>query len=373
MSAFPRASEPTQLVIISLEAWDQTWRRNQLIIRDLSALRPDLRILYVEPADDVGLFRRPRDSGLSPVFELGGLWRVRFAKRLPRALGPWADLHLVLQLRSALRSLEFDRPVFWINDLNWAHLLRWRRPTLYDITDDWVEERGIPDRVRRRRLKRERRLLRASGAVVACSHELVQRKLAVRPDIRLIPNAVDRNHFQKPRPRPVDLPPGPIAVYVGTLQDERIDVQLARDVALALPEINFVFVGPNHLSERVLGVLDLPNVHLLGAHPYLDVPAYLQHADVVFIPHLVNAFTTSLDPIKAYECRALGKKVVATPVPGFVELAGCAIAEDAPQAVSAIIAALATPILPLPGDVPTWMQRAEAFSEVIDEVIRRAG
>ena len=50
------------------------------------------------------------------------------------------------------------------------------------------------------------------------------------------------------------------------------------------------------------------------------MPGYLQHADVVIVPHVVSPFTESLDPIKAYECLAVGRPTVATPVPGFREL-----------------------------------------------------
>ena len=42
--------------------------------------------------------------------------------------------------------------------------------------------------------------------------------------------------------------------------------------------------------------------------------AYLQHADVLVVPHLVNAFTDSLDPIKLYEYQAVDKPVISTPV-----------------------------------------------------------
>ncbi len=60
---------------------------------------------------------------------------------------------------------------------------------------------------------------------------------------------------------------------------------------------------------------------MLGPRAYADVPAYLQHADIVIVPHLVTPFTESLDPIKAYECLAIETPTVATPVAGFRELA----------------------------------------------------
>ena len=44
---------------------------------------------------------------------------------------------------------------------------------------------------------------------------------------------------------------------------------------------------------------------------------YLQHADVLVVPHVVTSFTDSLDPIKLYEYQAVGRPVVSTPVAGF--------------------------------------------------------
>ncbi len=63
----------------------------------------------------------------------------------------------------------------------------------------------------------------------------------------------------------------------------------------------------------------MPNVVCWARGPTADVPAYLQHADVVIVPHLVSPFTESLDPIKAHECLAIDTPTVATPVPGFRE------------------------------------------------------
>ena len=84
------------------------------------------------------------------------------------------------------------------------------------------------------------------------------------------------------------------------------------------PELSVVLVGPVALatasSERMSRH---PNIHTLGPRPYADVPAYLQHADVVIVPHVITPFTESLDPIKAYECRAVGRPTIATQVAGF--------------------------------------------------------
>ena len=42
----------TDLVVLSLEAWDEVWRRNQHLVAGLLRADPALRVLFVEPAVD---------------------------------------------------------------------------------------------------------------------------------------------------------------------------------------------------------------------------------------------------------------------------------------------------------------------------------
>src|SRR5205814_7982737 len=127
-------------------------------------------------------------------------------------------------------------------------------------------------------------------------------------------------HFRRPRPRPADLPNGLVALYVGSLHEARLDVELVGDLARSLPQANIVLVGPNSLGAESRRLLSAEtNVYLLGPRPYRDVPAYLQHAEVIIVPHRVTPFTESLDPIKAYECLADATPTVATHVAGFLE------------------------------------------------------
>jgi teichuronic acid biosynthesis glycosyltransferase TuaH len=97
----------------------------------------------------------------------------------------------------------------------------------------------------------------------------------------------------------------------------------------------------------------------------------------VVIPHLVNPFTESLDPIKAYECLAAGRPTVATPVAGFRELGPPIVIADRGRFVAATSTALATAgtpaTSPIPGasggvPIPTWHDRAKAMSVVMDRV-----
>ena len=365
--AIPR-NPVEQVVVLSLEPWDEVWRRNQFLVRELLALRPSLRFLWVEPAQDVlhDVLRsrhvpRLASTRLRPLPGEPRVLRFRPRKWLPRSVWPFVDRSLVRQVRTAMARAGFNRSVLWVNDSTYAGLVRRSGlRSVYDITDDWLDA-DVPERERRRRQRREEQLIAGADEVVVCSPELQRRRGTTR-SVHLIPNAVDVEHFRTPQPRPADLPTAPVAVYVGTLHEDRLDVELVEDLARELRDVSFVYVGPNALTRATNERLAAhPNVHLLGPRPYDHVPGYLQHADVVIVPHAVNAFTQSLDPIKAYECLAVGRPSLATAVSGFASLGDPVHLADANGFAVALRHLLECTADTVVVAVPSWAQRVASF------------
>ena len=121
-------AEGKGLIVCSLEAWDEVWRRNQFLVRELLAADPDLRILFVEPAFDVVHERRrgsDRDhqQGLRPLEADGRVVRLEPVKWLPRRLGPFADRLRDRQVRRAGAALGFGAPRLWVKDPSDASLV----------------------------------------------------------------------------------------------------------------------------------------------------------------------------------------------------------------------------------------------------------
>lgn len=371
------------LVVISLEAWDTIWRRNQHLVSRLLNTNPSLRVLFVEPAADplYDLFsrRRPhRGVGVTAVPGYDGrLLRFRPVKRLPRRLDRRADARLANAIARATRRSGMRRPTLWLNDPGAAPVARltgW--PTLYDMTDDWLAaDRSAAelDRIG----TEEGWLLAHAAAVVACSAELVRRKSPTRQGraIDLVANAVDVEAYREPKPRPADLPPSS-AVYVGTLHTDRLDVALCEATARALAGRGpLVLVGPNALTAGDTDRLRAAGAVMLGPRAYEAVIAYLQHADVLVVPHIISAFTDSLDPIKMYEYAAVDRPVVATAVAGFrdaddprVRVVG---ASEFPAAVADAVPAPPASFDETIVPVPTWEDRATAMLAVLDGIRQR--
>jgi teichuronic acid biosynthesis glycosyltransferase TuaH len=370
-------SNVRELVVCSLEEWDDIWRRNQFFADRLLHRYPELRILFVEPPADAlhaltsgRLPTLPRTRRVTPD---GRLRTFRPLKPLPRRAGPLADAALRGQVVLAARAFGFSHPILWLNDLTYAPLIRstgWR--TVYDVTDDWLRAPAAPRETARLR-NLESLALAAAAEVVVCSADLAQSRGADR-DVTLIPNAVDAALFRRPQERPDDLPPSPVAVYVGSLHDSRLDVDLIIDLARSLDTLSVALVGPDSLSRDARERLDAePRISILGPRPYAVVPAYLQHADVIVVPHLVNPFTESLDPIKAYECLAVGPPTVATPVAGFRELDGALTVVDRQAFPDAVETALTTVADRPDRHVPGWDERTDAFAAVLERAAEGMG
>jgi len=102
-----------------------------------------------------------------------------------------------------------------------------------------------------------------------------------------------------------------------------MDYELIGQVARARPDWNLVFVGPVWSSKRewTAALEALGNVHFLGARPFDQLVPYLRGFDVCILPHLCNALTRSMDPIKLYDYLASGKPIVTTPVAGVERFA----------------------------------------------------
>ncbi len=367
------------VVLVSLEPWDEVWRRNQHLAAGLLRRYPDLRLLVVEPPEDplhdVVRRVRPRAGrGLRPGPRLDGvgegrLWLLQQSKWLPRRADPRGDRRRARAVRTASVRLGLHEPLLWANDPGAAEVhavTGWR--TVYDVTDDWTSARRAPAE-HARVVAQEARLLEAAREVTVCSPALARRKGAARP-VTLVTNGVDVDAYRRRRARPADLPAGPVAAYVGTLHRDRLDVDLCVRTGGALgPEGHLVLVGPVALERADVERLRSAGVVMLGARPFTEVPAYLQHATVLVVPHVVDGFTDSLDPLKLYEYRAAGRPVVATGVAGFRDAADPAVTVADGDGFAAAVrrTLLGGPVPSAPaGDVPTWERQVTLFAGALE-------
>jgi teichuronic acid biosynthesis glycosyltransferase TuaH len=332
---------------ISLEPWDDVWRRNQHFAWQLVEQGLVSRLVFVEPPR---LGERPCRWSPRP-----GIHVVRPLLPAPKRL---AGLHLAgtLLRRTALRDVD----VLWVNDATLGrHCLRRGTRAVYDVTDDW-RTFDNPPYIRERIVSAEDTLARRAATVV-CSEVLAQRwqeRYGVRPPV--VQNAVDLKAFADVVPGQLE-GPGPHLGYVGTLHSQRLDVDLVLGLARQAGGTVHL-VGPDSLDDASRQRLaSEPRVRLHGPVPASEVPAWMTAMDVLICPHLVNAFTLSLDAIKAHEYAAAGRPVVATPTSGFQLLDDAGITVTSPEELLDAVAAAVGGRGPV--QRPTgWPERSREFA-----------
>lgn len=340
-SATDEVTPVPDLVFVSLEDWDDVWRRNQFVCATLARRHPAMRILFVgRPRNLSHAVRKRRWSevrgpGTTTVPGLGNVTVTRPWKLLPDTLAVGRAANAVLfrrHVRRAMRRLRFVRPLLWINDHAAVHLAGHlgERGVVYDVTDDWAEI-DQPVAVKRRTIEQDADLCRTADAVIVCSQRLYDLKRPLARATHLIPNGVDAGHYRAVDGPPAAAWPGPVLGYTGTVHPDRVDVELLAAVARRWPG-SVVLIGPDHLRPADRAKLALPNVTVVGPVAYADVPAYMAGFDACIVPHRVSAFTESLNPIKLWEYLAAGKPIVSTAVAGFRDYPDVVRLADGPDA-----------------------------------------
>ena len=322
------------LIFISLENWDEIWRRNQFLVAGWAKRFPDARILFV------GQARRGK-IGTQVLPDFPNVTVTQLPKILPnslplgRQINDWfARRHVKKEWRKILharyRKLQNDnpqlrfrldkRPILWLNPHDAGHFIGHlnERATIYDITDDWELAATTP-REKQQIHDADRALCRRVDATVVCSQALYDSRIEYSKCLSLVANGVDVAHYAN-----VTAPPpnrrwkNPTFGYTGTVHNQRVDVDLVLQLAREFAHGDIVLVGPDVLDEASRARLkSQPNVHLVGAIPYAQIPDAMSQFDVCIVPHIESAFTESLNPIKLWEYLASGKPIVSANVAGF--------------------------------------------------------
>ncbi|MEK0445535.1 MAG: putative teichuronic acid biosynthesis glycosyltransferase TuaH [Verrucomicrobiota bacterium] len=318
------------LIFVSLEDWDEVWRRNQFLCSEWLERFPGMRILFVGRSRDyshairTGDWRGIWQPGLQSVPEFPGLSVLRPSKWAPNSLSfcrPWNRFFFAAQVRSAARSLGLRQPILWINDhfaWNLAGQLG-ERALVYDVTDDWTQMPSIRPAERKRIEAADRELCRRADLVLVCSRALEASRVSRCRRLERVANGVDASHYVSVAKQPCR-EAGEAAVfgYLGTLHPDRLDIALVEALARRFPKGRVILCGPDYLGAEARSRLHgVPNVEVRPPVPYREVTSVLSEFDVCVVPHLCNAFTESLNPIKLWEYFACGKPVASTPVAGF--------------------------------------------------------
>jgi glycosyltransferase involved in cell wall biosynthesis len=394
-------------VIISSVEWNFLWQGPQEIAARLA--RAGNRVLYVE---NTGV-RSPKWEDARRIRQRVTRWVGAAARRgvrevepnlfvcsplvMPPFGPPWREALnrrvLLKTIAQAASRLALRNPVLWTflptntaNDI--IRLLRTPRSlVLYYCVADFAELASDP----RRLAQSEKELIEMSDLVFAQGPELAEHCSRVLNGVRIVPYGVDLELFSIRDHAAMAAHDGntqqlsflrelerPIIGYVGGVH-RHVDIDLLEAMARARTNWSWVYVGPIQIKAPKLN--QLKNVHLFGHRPHRELPNYIAQFDVCTVPYMKSAYTRTVVPTKINEYLAMGKPVIATPLPSVCDFNRehdvMSIAETTlPSFIGAIERALASP-----GDRATadrrrqvaalsdWRMRLEAMSGWIEEAL----
>lgn len=310
-SAVPVSHSLPDLVCFAHLHWDFVWQRPQHL---LSRFAQHGRVFYVEEpfyhADDLiepHMEAKERQHGLQVLV-------VHLPSRL-RADEAAADQAQFEVLSRYFDEQGIDKYIFWYYTPMALGKSRFFKPvlTVYDCMDELAAFKFAPPALQ----EREQELFQKADLVFTGGHTLYEAKRQQHPDAHPFPSSIDKAHFGQARQamaEPADQAgiAHPRVGFFGVV-DERLDIELLRQLADAHPEWQFVIIGPVVKIDPAT----LPrqqNVHYLGGKDYQELPAYLRGWDVATLLFADNESTKFISPTKTPEYLAAGRPVVSTPI-----------------------------------------------------------
>jgi UDP-galactopyranose mutase len=232
------------------------------------------------------------------------------------------------------------------------------KAAVYDCMDELSLFRHAPPQL----AENEKKLFKMCDLVFTGGVSLYEAKRNQHDRVYPFPSSVDCNHFAQARMLDDTAAdqrslPKPRLGYAGVI-DERIDLDLIRQVAERRPDWQIVMIGPVVKIDQA-SLPRLNNIHWLGMKDYNELPHYFAGWNVATMPFAMNDSTRFISPTKTPEYLAAGLPVVSTPVRDVVRQYGdiglVRIANDAQEFLTQAEQALTY------GMTMKWRGRADAF------------
>lgn len=311
-----------RVLFLSNVPWDFVWQRHQTLATLWASVA---RVDYVELPG----MRRPElgDAGRivgRAMQLLGGRRRgASGASTGPTSLTihrPWVlpavtrtlcafNRRLVERViaRSPALAGPYDLAVVYSparTTLQWLDRVSCRR-LVFDCTDDLTAVRGVPEFF----AADEAALLARADLTVVPSQVLLARKRGGARRIALLPHGARVERFLPTGPR-IRHDERTTVLYYGHLHRQHLDFEALERLARERPAWRIILAGPVRTPHRWPANVELP-----GQVPHERLRNYVDQADALLLPYLINRYTEAVMPAKTYECLATGLPVVAAPLP----------------------------------------------------------
>jgi glycosyltransferase involved in cell wall biosynthesis len=297
------------IIVFSHLRWNHVFQRPHHIV---SRLAQDRKVLFFEEPTDPVTNKKQGDT------EVKEIHKNLFVITPYVHWDSWAAMTpyyppLVEQYTS---KLNLQDPIFWFYSPYYIRLLNHFSPDLivYDCMDELSKfKNGSPNLP-----AYEKQLLQNAQVVFTGGKSLYESKKEMHDNVFCFPSSVDSAHFSKALQKETKIPGDmvnikhPVVGYYGVI-DERLDMDLLKQVSRALPDVSFVLIGPvEKIHEK--DIATGPNIFFPGKKNYEELPNYLKVFDVTMMPFALNEATRYISPTKTLEYMAALKPIISTPV-----------------------------------------------------------
>lgn len=298
-------SSRRDIIVFSHLRWEFVRQRPQHI---LSRMAKNVNIFFIE---EPVAFSEGEEGSLHSFLPEENITVIQ-----PRL--PWNGFMdaLIPLLQTSISKSGIHDPVLWFYSAAFVDAIDHIGHSLviYDCMDELTAFQGASADLQ----AREKKLLEEADIVFTGGKSLYNSKKNFHKNIYCFPSAVDREHFEKALLDETLVPPdirhvsSPIVLYYGVI-DERMDLQLLKEISALMPEVSFVMIGP----VVKIDTSSLPkssNLHYLGNKSYEELPGYLKACNIAMMPFALNKATEFISPTKTLEYLAALKPVISTPV-----------------------------------------------------------
>ncbi len=229
-----------------------------------------------------------------------------------------------LRVNEFLLAFKLKRMLkkYQVNDFIYINSFNFHYPGLANHLEPKMEiyhclDPLVVDFDRKHGVVSENMIIMRSDLVICSSRKLYNDKKILNNNTYFVPNAADLSHSSKVLDaelrvnEALQVFPKPIIGYFGAVE-RRIDYDLLKKVARMNPDKTFVLVGPVQDVFIPDGFKREPNIKLIGAVPYSEMPSILKAFDVALIPFKKDEVSSTIFPLKLFEYLGAGKPVVAT-------------------------------------------------------------
>lgn len=151
----------------------------------------------------------------------------------------------------------------------------------------------------------ETKYAQQANEVITSSTHLKEKFDRLHPKVACVKNGVNLSVFKQEK---IETTHNHSIGYIGAI-DNRVDLDLLKNLAEALPEYKIEMLGTLKVEPPVA----LPtNVVFLGALAQSSIPEIAMNWDACIIPFVKNKLTKAIYPLKINEYLAMGKPVITT-------------------------------------------------------------